>query len=240
MSVKSGLFNADCRDFMDTMSEEWCDLMITSPPYNVGIEYDNYDDKQEYENYLKFLYDVFSLVYIGMKKDSVICVNIGRNYQVNTPSHIAKILEDLHFNFYCSIIWKKPVGSAVPSAMCQPNFPKYLPYCVTEDILIFTKGKMPNFIPDDEVMRLRRKYLSNVWEILPEFNTKHPAVMPRVMAYNLIIFFSKPGDVVYDPFCGAGTTLAMAKQAKRVYVGTEISKKYCEIFWNKERQVEMF
>jgi len=201
MYVEQGLYNCSCRDFLANYDKKFIDLVITSPPYNVGIQYDNYNDNQDYKQYLRFIHQTFADIILRMKDNSVLCVNIGKDYAINTPAHYAQILEEIGYNFYCRIIWRKPVGSAVPSAMCQQGFPKYLPYSVTEDILVYTKG-----------------------------------VMPKKLAYNLLMFFSKEGDLVFDPFAGIGTTLLIAKENHRYYVGTEISKKYCEIFYNMDKQ----
>ena len=225
----SELFNIDCREFLKE-KPEFINLVITSPPYNNGIEYDVYNDKRDYLDYLDFIYQCFESVYKCMVKNSMLCVNIGRNYNINIPSHFNHIFEEIGFKFYCSIIWQKPVGSAVPSAICKEGFPRYQPYCVTEDILVYyTKGFLPNFIPNKEIMRLRQQFLSNVWKIQPEFSPQHPAIMPKQLAYNLITFFSKEGDVVFDPFAGLGTVVITAKENKRIGIGTEISKEYCRI-----------
>jgi len=68
----------------------------------------------------------------------------------------------------------------------------------------------------------------NVWEISPQSNG-HPAPFPEKLANDHIISWSNEGDLVYDPFMGSGTTAKMAKINKRNYIGSEISKEYCDI-----------
>jgi hypothetical protein len=57
----------------------------------------------------------------------------------------------------------------------------------------------------------------------------HPALMPEAMAQDLIISWSQPGDLVFDPMCGAGTTCKMALLNNRSYLGMEVVQRYCEI-----------
>jgi site-specific DNA-methyltransferase (adenine-specific) len=62
-----------------------------------------------------------------------------------------------------------------------------------------------------------------------QFAFEHPALMPEAMARDLILSWSRPGDLVFDPMCGAGTTCKMAVLNNRRYLGMEIVERYCEI-----------
>jgi len=69
----------------------------------------------------------------------------------------------------------------------------------------------------------------NVWDFATATSTSHPAAFPEALARDHIISWSNEGDLVYDPFMGSGTTAKMAKINKRNYIGSEISKEYCDI-----------
>ena len=58
---------------------------------------------------------------------------------------------------------------------------------------------------------------------------QHPAIFPEYLARDHIISWSNPGDLVLDPMCGSGTTLKMAKQTGRDYIGIDTSEKYCKL-----------
>ncbi len=58
---------------------------------------------------------------------------------------------------------------------------------------------------------------------------KHPAIFPEKLAEEHIVSWTKKGDIVFDPMCGSGTTLKMAKKHKRLYIGCDISAEYVEI-----------
>ena len=71
----------------------------------------------------------------------------------------------------------------------------------------------------------------NIWELSPVTNntTNHPAPFPEQLAADHIISWSNEGDIVFDPFCGSGTTCKMAVLNNRNYLGIEISQEYCDI-----------
>jgi DNA modification methylase len=69
---------------------------------------------------------------------------------------------------------------------------------------------------------------------------KHPAIMSEVLAEDLIISFSRPGDLVFDPMCGSGTTCKMALLNGRRYLGFEIVPKYCEVAWERLAAAKKF
>lgn len=132
------------------------DLVITSPPYNVDLgsstkvpyrgEYDNYDDNQDYEAYMKGLSAFFRNLYPKLKDNARVCINIGDTLNGKIPNHVDVtnfMTKHLGYDMYTSIVWNKNTtgnraawGSFVsPSA---PSFPT--PY---EFILIFSKGNQP-------------------------------------------------------------------------------------------------
>jgi site-specific DNA-methyltransferase (adenine-specific) len=70
----------------------------------------------------------------------------------------------------------------------------------------------------------------NVWTLSPTTKTYgHPAVFPEQLVHDHIVTWSNPYNFIYDPFCGSGTTLVVAKKLKRYYIGSETVAKYCKI-----------
>lgn len=76
-------------------------------------------------------------------------------------------------------------------------------------------------------------FRDNVWKIdnthTDKLATKHPAAFPEQLANDHVLTWSRKGDLVFDPFCGSGTTLKMAMLNNRNYIGCDISKEYCHI-----------
>lgn len=237
--------NVYCMDviyFCDKFAREYgqfVDLTVTSPPYNVGINYGSYDDSaMAYNSYIDWLNEVWKSIYRVHKDHTYIAVNIGRNTQYNTPAHIAIGLEKAGFKFYKSIQWVKPQGAAVQTCWYKYPYPRYYePYLVTEDILIYSKGEVTGEYRGEKVDILDddfiRSVASNVWEIQPDGSKVqkgiHPAPFPIELPSRLIQLLSLPGDTVYDPFCGSGTTLEAAQRLGRFPIGTDIDERYCEI-----------
>jgi site-specific DNA-methyltransferase (adenine-specific) len=58
---------------------------------------------------------------------------------------------------------------------------------------------------------------------------QHPATFPDKLAEDLILCFSKPNELVFDPMCGSGTTCVMAKKNNRNFIGIDIAEEYCQI-----------
>lgn len=87
---------------------------------------------------------------------------------------------------------------------------------------------------------------TNVWQYSPGYNKstkdkyayKHPAIFPEQLAEDHIISWSNPGDIVFDPFIGSGTTAKMALLLGRIYCGVDISEEYCEIARRRVEQAQ--
>jgi site-specific DNA-methyltransferase (adenine-specific) len=101
------IIQGNCVNVMANLPESCVDLIVTSPPYNVGIDYDSYDDKQSMEDYWQFTKDWLSESYRLLKDDGRIAVNIP--YEVNVQdrggrilfmSEFYQIMKNLGFKFY--------------------------------------------------------------------------------------------------------------------------------------------
>lgn len=228
----------DCVEFLDSLPEGTLDLTITSPPYNVGIEYGEHDDSEmAYECYLAWLGSVFNAMYRAHKEHSYVAINIGRNTEHNTPVHLATLLEKAGFKFYKSVLWVKPQGAATQTFWHKYPHPRYYePYLVTEDILIYSKGEVKGEHRGPRIDCLEESFIrdvaTNVWRINPDSHKVqkgiHPAPFPPELPSRLIQLLSLPGELVYDPFVGSGTTPLAAYNLGRNYVGTDIDPAYCE------------
>lgn len=211
-------------------------LMVTSPPYNVGKEYDKDLSLDEYRNLLK---SVFKEVYRVLAVGGRACVNVanlGRKPYIPLHSFIIEDMTKIGFFMRGEIIWNKG-SSASPSTAWGSWMSAKNPTLrdVHEYILVFSKGNNGRFNSDerkstitkDEFMELTK----SVWNF-PAVQARsigHPAPFPVELPLRLIKLYTFKGDVVLDPFMGSGQTAIAAKKLERRYVGYDVSKEYCKL-----------
>lgn len=209
-------------------------LMITSPPYNVGKEY---DQDLSLEEYLVILKNVFKEVKRVLVTGGRVCVNVanlGRKPYIPLHSHIIKIMNELGFLMRGEIIWDKSSSAGSSTAWGSWQSAKNPTLRdVHEYILIFSKDnysrdeKKKDTIKKDEFM----EFTKSIWTFSAASARKigHPAPFPEELPRRLIELYSFEGDIILDPFIGSGQTAIAAIKGKRNYVGYDIDKEYCEL-----------
>lgn len=209
-------------------------LVFTSPPYNVGKDYDK---DLSLRDYLLFISRVGAEVYRVLKEGGRYVINIanlGRKPYIPLHAYFYLVHLNLGFSSAGEIIWRKGKGlsgSCAWGSWCSAKAPRIRD--IHEYLLIFVKGsferkeKGKSTITPQEFV----EYTLSVWDIPPEQarKVKHPAPFPLELAKRVIKLFSYEGDIVLDPFAGSGTTLLAAKQLNRFYVGYEIEPEYCNL-----------
>ncbi len=221
---------------MDEIPDNSVHLMITSPPYNVGKEYDN---DLTLDEYLELLTSVFREVYRKLVTGGRACINIaniGRKPYIPLHAMIIEIMLDLGFLMRGEIIWDKSTsagGSCAWGSWMSASNPVLRDY--HEYILIFSKEsysknkaqeKRDTINHDDFI-----QWTKSVWTF-PAVNAKkigHPAPFPIELPHRLINLYSYEGDVILDPFIGSGTTAIAAVQNNRSFIGYDIKKEYIEL-----------
>jgi len=228
---------------MDELPDDSVHLMVTSPPYNVGKEY---DEDLTLERYRAFLKAVWQEVYRVLVPGGRACINIanlGRKPYI--PLH-AFIVEDmLEFGFLMrgEIIWNK-ASSSSPSTAWGSWLSAANPTLrdIHEYILVFSKGAFArkrvltkgNTISREEFL----EFTKSVWTF-PAEQAKavgHPAPFPVELPYRLIQLYTYEGDVVLDPFMGSGQAAIAAIKTKRHYVGYDVSEEYVNLAGRRIRR----
>lgn len=225
------IYNEDCLEGMRKIDDCAIDCCITSPPYNVGLVYNEYDDNKLYSDYLSWMTDVFKEMFRILSIDGRMCVNIGdgKNGSIPTHSDFTQICKNIGFNIMTTIIWNKNTTSkrtswgSFMSASC-PSFPRNFEY-----ILIFSKSnkllkKGKTTISKEDFV----KWSNGMWTFNTEKTSKigHPAAFPIELPTRLLRMLTYENSVVIDPFIGSGTTAISCIRENRHFVGFELSKEY--------------
>jgi len=229
---------------MDELPDNSIHLVVTSPPYNVGKEYDK---DLTLEEYLAFLKRVWKEVYRVLVPGGRVCINIanlGRKPYIPLHAFIIKDMLDLGFLMRGEIIWNK-ASSASPSTAWGTWLSPANPVLrdVHEYILVFSKdtfsrkniNKRKSTLSQDEFL----EFTKSVWTF-PAVSARevgHPAPFPIELPYRCIQLYTYEGEVVLDPFMGSGQTAIAAIKTGRHYVGYEINEEYVEL---AERRIKEF
>ncbi len=235
------LFNNDILD-KNLFKGEFIDLIVTSPPYNVGIEYNSNDDELSYEQYLEFSEQWIANCYQWSKTQARFCLNIpldknkGGNRSVGAD--LTKIAQKVGWKYKSTIIWNEgnisrrtAWGSWKSASAPVVIAPVELIVVLYKNEWKKTNGSKISDITGDEF----KAWTNGVWTFNGESKKRvgHPAPFPKELPYRCIKLFSYVDDVVFDPFTGSGTTLFVASNLGRKAIGTEIDKSYCELAQNR-------
>jgi site-specific DNA-methyltransferase (adenine-specific) len=215
------------------------DLIFTSPPYNVGINYEKHYDKMSYSEYLKWIEAVIEELYKKLKDDGRFAINIpsitADNEYKPLFMDIYNIAQKIGFKIRNDILWfKHQVSKRTAWGSFQSPSDPYVvqPY---EFILVFNKkykrhkGKKENIdITRDEFIKFSLAF----WDIKPETRKEIlnacPVPFPEELVYRVLKFYTYKHDLVLDPFGGSGTTNYVAALLERRSIYIDNSKKSFE------------
>jgi len=245
------IHNENCLDTMARMPDGFVDLTVTSPPYDNLREYNGYEF--DWKSVIKELYRVTKKggVVVWVVGDATI-----NGCETGTSFKQALFFIRVGFNLHDTMIYKKnnppPVGGnnryyqhfEYMFVFARGKIETFNPIFVkrrnkykdkrTERVKAFNRDKNGNF-NKKKVSLTGKVKTGNVWEYVVgggnsvEYGIKHPAAFPEKLAHDHIKTWSNKGDIVYDPFCGSGTTPKIAHKLNRKWIGSEISKEYVEL-----------
>jgi DNA modification methylase len=221
-------------------------LMVTSPPYNVGKDY---DEDFTLEAYLTFLNGVWREVHRVLVPGGRACINIanlGRKPYIPLHAFIVKDMLELGFLMRGEVIWNK-ASSSSPSTAWGSWLSAANPTLrdIHEYILVFSKGTFSrkksngrkSTISREEFLELTK----SVWTFPAESARKigHPAPFPVELPYRLIQLYTYEEEVVLDPFIGSGQAAIAAVKTKRHYIGYDIDEHYAKLAERRIREAHI-
>ena len=230
------IHQGDCKDIISDMEDDSIDLVITSPPYNVGVEYGEYEDNIPMSEYIVMIEDLFFTLNQKVKNTGRVCINVSlknENGIVDIPSIIKEKAKTVGWDLRFEIIWNK--GSSESStawgSWLSPSSPR--PIFNHEYIFVFDiddeKRESKQTIKKEKFMNI----VKSVWTINPETSSSHPAPFPKEIVRRLIQLNSYEEDVVLDPFIGSGTTAVVAEKMNRNWVGIDVDEDYIEMSYQR-------
>lgn len=238
--------HGDVITILDQIPKESIDLCVTSPPYNIGMDYGGIDDEIPWDVYYDWCKEWLNSLFEVMKPDGRVAINHyfsmgntkrGKTYPLMKINEMAI---EMGYKHHAVTFWmdrtlsrRTAWGSWLSASSPYINSP-------LEGILLLYKDqwkklkKGTSTIDKEEFMM----GCGGLWEIPTERKIKdHPAPFPEALARMCINLLSYEGDVVLDPFVGSGTTCVVAKKSNRHYLGIDLNQDYVDLAENRLEEV---
>lgn len=238
------VFEENCLTTLERTPDNFIDLVVTSPPY---------DDLKNYNGYSFDFENIAKELFRTLKPGGVVVWIVGdatsKGSESGTSFRQALFFKEVGFNLHDTMIWHKSNVFNFGSNACYRQSFEYM--------FVFSKGKpksinlikdIPAVLAGQAVKGARKhadgsrdkvpgftvsdfKKRDNVWHMPTTSGHKlgHPATFPLQLVMDHIASWSEPGDLVYDPFMGSGTTGLAAKKLRRNWFGSEISHEYAAL-----------
>jgi DNA modification methylase len=240
------IYNEDCFSTIDKMTDNFIDLVVTSPPYNISrvgdkdpydSRYDVFEDGKTNEEYIQWSVDLFNKLDRILKPNSSIVYNISYSSEnVDTVWFvIADIIRNTNFTTADCIVWKK--SNAIPNNVSKNKLTR-----IVEFVFIFCrKEELHTFYMNKKVVsqsKTKQNFYENIFNFIEAKNNDgsnnlNKATYSTELVLKLLNLYCNPdGALVYDPFMGTGTTANACLDYGVDYIGSELSPAQVE-FANK-------
>tara|TARA_R110001599_G_scaffold242560_2_gene442190 strand:- start:451 stop:1212 length:762 start_codon:yes stop_codon:yes gene_type:complete len=229
---RNNVYLGDSLELLRNVESESVDLVFADPPFNIGYVYNSYKDNKSYEEYTSWSQEWIAECVRVLKPSGSMYVAIGDEYS----AEINIALKKSGMNFRNWIVWYYTFGQN-----CRKKFSRthaHIHY-FTKDRKNFTFNLDDIRVPsarqlkyNDKRANSKGKVPDDTWQMsrvcgnFEERVKKHPCQMPEEVLERIIKASTNQGDLVLDPFCGSGTTSAVAKKNGRNYLSFELDEVY--------------
>lgn len=236
------LINGDCTSVLSAIPEKSVDLLILDPPYNINKDFNGAKfARKGIGEYADYLEEWLSLMIKILKPDA--SIYICSDFHTSTSVHL---VAEKYFKVRNRITWQREKGRG--ALRNWKNSSEDIWFCTLNDsykfyvervkekrkvIAPYKENGTPKDWEETPDGRFRLTHPSNMWTdiSIPYWsmaeNTEHPTQKPEKLLAKLILASSDPGDFVFDPFAGSGSTLVTAKKLGRRFAGVEQNPEYC-------------
>lgn len=266
------IINGNCIEVMGEHPENSIDLIVTSPPYGVGINYDVHNDDMEFDEYLDFSRRWITQAYRVLKDDGRIALNIP--YEINRQkkggrilmvSEVWNIMKEIGFGFFGIVdlyedsphrskttawgSWMSPSSpyiynpkecvilayknSHIKKVKGEPEWKGNVVEIENEDGTIKKK-----IVYEDEDKKEFMDLVYGQWGYFADTKQLTKATFSMDIPTKAIKILTYKDEIVMDPFCGSGTTVAAAEMLGRKWLGIELSPNYCEVANNRVNDIK--
>lgn len=252
--AKNRVYQGDCIELLSKVDEGSVDLVFADPPFNIGYDYDVYDDAKQAHDYLSWCRQWIGGIHRVLKSNGTFWLAIGDEYAAELK------IETQKTGFHCRswVIWYYTFGVNCVNGFSRShthlfhfvkdpkdflfNRPnpqirvKSARQLVYADNRANPNGRLPDntwiIRPQDAPLSFSpihdTWYFARVAGTFKEREGFHGCQMPEQLLARIIRASSRPQDLVLDPFGGSGTTMCVAKKLGRQWVGFELSKDYAK------------
>jgi len=248
------VYQGDCVKKLREVAPGSIDLVFADPPFNIGYDYDVYDDDRTAGDYLEWSREWIEGVFRALKANGTFWLAIGDEY----AAELKVAAQQVGFTCRSWVIWYYTFG-----VNCKRGFSRshtHLFHFVKDpqnftfnednpavrvpsarqlvyaDARANPKGRLPDNtwilrpqdLPSGFPAAHDTWYFPRVAGTFKEREGFHGCQMPEQLLGRIIRVSSNPTDIVLDPFAGSGTTLAVARKLGRKWIGLELSKDYVD------------
>ena len=242
LGLSNGLIQGDAT-MRGTLKHNTADLIVTSPPYNIGKAYsgNTQDDEKSYRDYLKFSRKWLANCYHWTKPTGRLCVNVSldknRNGKQPLSADITTIAMEAGWKYHATVIWNEGNISRRTAwgSWKSASAPHIIAPVETIIVLYKDKWKRERQGTSDISADDFKNWVLGIWSFNGESGKRvgHEAPFPRELPRRCIKLLSFPGDTVLDPFAGSGSTMIEAIAQGRQALGIELEEKYCRLIINR-------
>lgn len=235
-------YNENCLETMTRMEDNYIDFVVTSPPYNVCIDYDEYNDNKTEEDYFDDMRNIFSTLYSKMKDDGRLALNIPfetspidkQKDRLFLASEFWQLLKSIGFKWagFVRLVEDSPqVAKRISQwgSWLSPSAP-YL-FNSEECVLILYKNQWKKINKGTSYFNEenKREFIDLArfgWKYKPDMNSLTKATFSIDLPLAALKLLTWQEDLVYDPFMGSGSTAIACEMLKRKWIGSELSTSY--------------